>query len=53
LLSANQAKKLIGSNKKYVLVFLRKNHIEDELIRVKASLEGCIKEKKHQLEEFL
>jgi hypothetical protein len=49
LLSANQAKKLSSSNKKYVLLFLRENQTEDELIRVKASLEGCTKEHKRQL----
>jgi hypothetical protein len=44
---------LISSSKKYVLLFLRENETKDELIRVKASLEGFTKEKKHQLEEFL
>jgi uncharacterized protein (UPF0128 family) len=53
LVSANQAKKLISSSKKYVLLFLRENQSDDESIRVKESLEGCTKEKKHQLEEFL
>jgi hypothetical protein len=44
LVSANQAKKLISSSKKYVLLFLRENQTEDESIRVKESLEGCTKE---------
>jgi hypothetical protein len=47
LVSANQAKKLISSSKKYVLFFLRENQTEYESIRVKESLEGCTKEKKH------
>ena len=42
LVSANQSKKLISSNKKYVLLFLRENQYEDESIRVKASLEGLL-----------
>jgi hypothetical protein len=49
LVSANQAKKLISSSKKYVLLFLREN----QSTREKASLEGCTKEQKHQLEELL
>jgi uncharacterized protein (UPF0128 family) len=53
LVSANQAKKLISSSKKYVFLFLRENQSDDESMRVKASLEGCTKEKKHQLEELL
>jgi hypothetical protein len=44
LVSANKAKKLIISSKKYVFILLRENQIEDELIRVKESLEGCTKE---------
>jgi hypothetical protein len=43
LVSANQAKKLISSSKKYVLLFLRENQTEDESIRVKASLRGVLK----------
>jgi hypothetical protein len=53
LVSANQSKKLISSSKKYVLFFLREIHTEDESIRVKESLDGCTKEYKHWLEEFL
>ena len=43
LVSANQAKNLISSSKKYVFLFLRENQLGDELIGVKASLEGCTK----------
>jgi hypothetical protein len=46
LVNVNQAKKLINSRKKYVLLFLRENQSDDELIRVKESLVGCTKEKK-------
>jgi hypothetical protein len=53
LVSANQAKKLISSGKKYFFLFLRENPFNDESMRVKESLEGCTKELKHQLEEFL
>ena len=53
LVSANQANKLISSSNKYVFLFLRENQFDDESMRVKASLEGCTKEKKHQLEDFL
>jgi hypothetical protein len=53
LVSDNQAKKLISSSKKYVFLFLRKNQCDDELMRLRASLEGCTKEKKYQLEEVL
>lgn len=53
LVSANQAKKLISSSKKYVLLFLRENQNKGDLIRGKASLEGCTKEKKQELEELL
>jgi hypothetical protein len=53
LVSANQAKKLISSGKKYVLCLLRENFLSDESVRVKASIEGCIKEHKQQLEELL
>nr|QHR91259.1 hypothetical protein Q903MT_gene5291 [Picea sitchensis] len=45
LVSANQAKKLISSSKKYVLLFLRENQSGDESVRVKASLEGCTRDK--------
>lgn len=37
--------KLISSSKKYLLLFLRENFPNYELIRVKTSLEGCIEEK--------
>jgi hypothetical protein len=53
LVSVNQAKKLIGSIKKYVLLFLRENQSGEELLKVKTSLEGCTKDKKHELEELL
>jgi hypothetical protein len=53
LVSANQAKKLISSSKKYVFLFLRQNQSNGESMRVNASLEGCTKEHKHQLEELL
>jgi hypothetical protein len=46
LVSANQAKKLISSSKKYVFLFLRENQPREESVRVKASLEGCTKEQK-------
>jgi hypothetical protein len=35
LVRANQTKKLISSSKKYVLLFLRENQFESELIRAK------------------
>jgi hypothetical protein len=38
LVSANQAKKLITSSKKYVLLLLPDNQLGDELVREKASL---------------
>jgi hypothetical protein len=53
LVSANQAKKLISSSKKYVLLFSREKQYDDESMRVKESLEGCTKEHKHQWEELL
>jgi hypothetical protein len=53
LVTANQAKKLISSSKKYVFLFLRENKFDDDSMRVKASLEGCTKEQKHDLEELL
>jgi hypothetical protein len=53
LVSTNQDKKLVSSTKKYVLLFLRENQFDDESIRVNAYLEGCTKEKKHWLEDFL
>jgi hypothetical protein len=46
LVSANQAKKLISSSKKYVLLLLREDQTKDETMRVKASLEGYTKENK-------
>jgi hypothetical protein len=52
LVSANQAKKLISSSKKYIFFFLRENYSDDESMRVKAYLEGCTKEQKHQLDEL-
>jgi hypothetical protein len=53
LVSANQAKKLIGFSSKFVLLLLRENQPGDESVKVKASLEGCTKKKKHQLKELL
>jgi hypothetical protein len=53
MVSANQAKKLISSSKKYVLIFLKEYQSNVESLRVKESLEGCTKEKKHQLEDFI
>jgi hypothetical protein len=53
LVSANQANKLIIFSRKFVLLFLRENQPDDELIKVKSFMEGCTKEKKHQLEEML
>ena len=41
------------SSKKCVLFFLRENQSDDKSMRVKASMEGCTKEQKHQLEELL
>ena len=46
LVSSNQAKKLIGSSKKYVLLLLRENQFDDESMRVKESMEGRTKEQK-------
>jgi hypothetical protein len=51
--SANQTKKLISSSKKYGLLFLRENQFGEESLKVKISLEGCTKEKKHELEELI
>jgi hypothetical protein len=48
LVSVNQGKNLNISSKKYVLLFLRDNHSSDKSVRVKASLEGCNKDKKIQ-----
>jgi hypothetical protein len=53
VVSSNQTNKLISSSNKYVLIFLRENQSDDESMRLKEYLEGCTKEKKHQLEEFL
>jgi hypothetical protein len=53
LVNANQTKKFISSSKKHVLLFLTENQSDDELIRLKESLEGFTKERKHQFEEFL
>ena len=36
-----------------MLFFLRHKQQEGESVKVKASLEGCIKEQKHQLESLL
>ena len=44
LVSANQAKNMISSSKKYVLLFLRENQSNDDSMKVKASIEGCTKE---------
>lgn len=52
IVSANQGNKLISSNKKYVLFFLREVQYVKDLIRGKASLEECTKKQKQQLEEF-
>jgi hypothetical protein len=41
LVSANQAKKLIISSRKFVLLFLRENQPSDESVKVKESLDGC------------
>jgi hypothetical protein len=46
LVSASQAKKLISSSKKYVLLLLRETQPMEESLRVKASLKGCTKEQK-------
>jgi hypothetical protein len=46
LVSANQAKELISSSKKYVFILLRENQPSDESVTIKASLEGCTKEEK-------
>ena len=53
MVSANKAKKLISSRMKFVLILLRLNQQEDKLVKVKASLEGCIEEKKDHLVELL
>jgi hypothetical protein len=52
LVSANQAKKLISSSKKYVLLFLRENQSGEESLKVKTSLEGCTKEKNMNWRSF-
>jgi hypothetical protein len=44
LVSANQAKKLINSSKKYIFLLLRENRSDDESMRVKESLEVCTNE---------
>jgi hypothetical protein len=44
---------LINTRKKYVLLFLSGNQSGEESLKVKTSLEGCTKEKKHELEELL
>jgi hypothetical protein len=44
--SANQDKKSIISSKKYLFLFLRENHLGEESIRLKVSMEGCTKDKK-------
>jgi hypothetical protein len=36
---------LINSSKKYAFILLRENQPEEELVRVKESLEGCTKNK--------
>jgi len=46
LVSANQAKKLISTRKKYVLLFLKENQSVEESVRAKESLEGCTKKQK-------
>jgi hypothetical protein len=53
LVSSNQDKELISSSKKHVLLFLRENQSGEESLKVNTSLEGCNKEHKHHLEEFL
>jgi len=53
LANANQVKKMIIFGKKFVLLFLRENHLVEELTSAKASLEGCTKKHKKQLAEFL
>jgi hypothetical protein len=47
LVNVKQDKKLIISNKKFVLLFLRENQPGDESVKVKYSLDGCAKEHKH------
>jgi hypothetical protein len=44
---------LIISRKKYVLLFLRENLSGEEFLKIKTSLDGCTKEKKNELMEFL
>jgi hypothetical protein len=51
LVSANQAKNLNSSSKKYVFISLRETQSGDESVRVKASLEVCTKNYKTKLEE--
>jgi len=53
VVSANHAKNLIISSKKYVILFLRENKSIEELVRGNASLEGCNKKQKQQVEELL
>jgi hypothetical protein len=43
LVSANKAKMLISFDEKYEFIFLRETQLVEELVRVKASLEGCKK----------
>jgi hypothetical protein len=47
VVSANQTKKWILSSRKSVLLFLKQKQQKDESVEMKASLEGCTKEKKH------
>jgi len=44
LVSANQAKELLNSSRRFVLLFSRVNRLGDELVKVKESLEGCTRE---------
>lgn len=44
LVRINRAKALFNSRKKYDLVFLRETQHVEELMKTKASLEGCTKE---------
>jgi hypothetical protein len=53
LVNVNQAKILISSSKKYVLLFPRETQSGEDSLKVKTSMKGCTKEWKHELEEFL
>jgi hypothetical protein len=44
---------LLSSRNKYILLFLREDQSCEESLKLNKSLEGCTKEHKNELEEFL